>query len=486
MANTTNYRKFLTRNLIPATMSTATLWEHQRIMLEFAANKPQSLLYAGMSTGKTLVALRYLEAFKGLRLIICPAAPMGVYQEDYDKFYTDVKPFELYTLDSSYGSSQDKLKFIEDLVDRNANAIVVLSYSSASLMDLSGIPFTALVGDEVHRIGVHNSVQSISLAKSCAHIKFKMVMSGTPYFDDYSRLYGVYRLLDPILFRGKKPYPQAKLFGHYDNFLNCFAVTYQLGNTRIVKSYKNIDRLYSMIESTCLQINTEDVIDLPELVLRRYSTSLPKKTRAAYDDLSKDAIITFDDSDVVLAPHVLTRILRLQQLISSGELISEDGQVKEFNIEPRLNKLQLILEELANEPVIIFTKFKKDVVLISRLIHKVNPNAGIAYLTGDLDTHEQWKSNTPDAPQYLICNISSGSEGVRLTRACHLIVWSCDYSLKSYSQMIARTRRYGQQSKRVFIHLISSENTVDEQIYAALERKMRDVESLDQFFKEGM
>ncbi len=489
MANLSTYQDYFTQTRYDPqrSISTAKLWRHQRAALEFslATDNPhlyapsaqgKTLLYSGTGTGKTLYALQYLEHFEGLRLVLCPRRAIVVWKADYDAFYGDVKPFALHVM--TEGTSQDKAKELARIAKHQPNTVVVVNYETAVKLPLNKYQWSAAVADEAHRLASYKGVQSRNLAVMCAHIPNKVAMSGTPLYDGYERVYGIHRWLDPILPANSRAYPTSHLFGTWDNFLNTYCTTYTKGYARIIKGYRNLTQLAEELKPFTLLIRTEDVLDLPEAVYRRYRVPLTKETREQYKSLSDDALIEVfntEGSDFILAPHVLTRLLKLQQLTSSGELHTETGTVQRFDITPRLDTLRGILESIGDEPCVIFTRFIRDVELISQIVLEMTGEKAYR-LTGSVDEHEAWQAG---AGRVLIANLSAGSEGVRLFRAHHVIDWSLSFSLKQYEQSRARCRRKGQQSGTVYFHQILSEDTIDETIFDRLQEKARDVQDLD-------
>lgn len=479
MANLQDYKNYIqTTRFDPSlTTSITPLWAHQVPMLEFALSMPAAMLYSGTSTGKTLVILRYMEHFSGLRLIICPAKPISVYADDYATMWPDdARPFELYALDKSHGTIPEKQAIIEGLVKRKANAVVVLTYEAASEMPLHKWNLTAVACDEAHRLGSHNGTQTLRLAKMCSRVPNKLALTGTMVHDGYYKLFGIYRWLQPIVQEHPSAFPHAALFGSWDDFLDRYCRTAPKGYSRYPTGYIGGGRpLLNRIKPTCLQVLTTDVMDLPPAVRRVYSVPMLPDTAAAYASLRDEAMITVDEMADILVPHVFARALRLHQLTASGELVDTLGRIQTFDISPRVDALRGFLEELdPTEPVLIFVRFKRDIDLISAMLKKHFKETPLL-LTGDVDEHQEWQAG---AGRILIANAAAGSEGVRLTRARYTVRWSIPWSLRLFVQGMARTQRAGQKASTVFFIDILTEGTVDEAIYAALERKADAVDIL--------
>src|SRR5690606_22537822 len=125
--------------------------------------------------------------------------------------------------------------------------------------------------------------------------------------------YGIFRWLDPVIPQANNAYPQAALFGHYNDFLNDYCITYNKGYTPIIKGYKNVAGLAEKISPYTLRIKTEDVVKLPKANYHKLVYNLPDDVQEQYDLLESEGIITGESSSV-LAPHILSRTIRLQQL----------------------------------------------------------------------------------------------------------------------------------------------------------------------------
>lgn len=454
------------------------LWQHQRRMLDFSnfgSAEDYTLLYAGMSSGKTLVGLEYARQFEGLKLVLAPAAALQVWNADYASFYAN-PDFELHVMNE--GSSVQKFEKLQALQRRKANAIIVLSYETAARIPLNVLNFSAAIADEVQRLGSHNGVQSMKIAAELANVPHKVAMSGTIYHDGYERLYGITRFLDCYVPASKSAHPQSRIFNHWNDFLRDYCKTFLKGYTPIIIGYRNVEKLAAKIKPFTLVIKTEDVVALPPYTERVYKVPLSPKVRKVYDSIEADGVATVEGA-TLLAPHVLTRTIRLQQIASAGVLVGEDGSEVCFDMTPRLDVLSNILEDLDELPCVIFTKYTREVELITERLSKM----GVSYnvLTGSLNQYEAWKDGES---RVLVANLSAGSESVRLERAAHLIRWSVGYSLKEFVQANGRIRRYGQKSATVHYHSIVTEDTVDEQLYEVLRAKSLDVSELDELLKD--
>jgi SNF2 family DNA or RNA helicase len=197
---------------------------------------------------------------------------------------------------------------------------------------------------------------------------------------------------------------------------------------------------------------------------------LQGETKRVYQELAEDAAADLGDTSI-FAPHILQRIIRLQQLVCSGELLDSENNAITFDIKPREALLRQLNEELGTQPYVIFTRFKRDVDIVRSIL-----NEDVALLTGDEDTHQQWRDGKY---RVLVANVASGSAAVRLERAQHVVFWSVGYSAIDYLQARGRINRDGQKARKIFFHHIVTSDTIDEQIYVALKTKLEASKAMD-------
>lgn len=478
MANLNSVKSVVSGVELPSSHAIVPLWSHQEAMLKFALSRPKTMIYAGMSTGKTYFALRYAEAVNGLTLVISPAAPAPNFINDFSNAFPD-SDLPIIHLNQS---KEKNMKTLDSL--RGSKAIVVASYNMAYTLPISRYYFKTVIADEAHRLGRHNGNWSLKLTAECKGIPHKVAMSGTPFHDGTHKIYAQERWLHPVYPPNPRAHPHSQTFGSYEMFQSVYCVTKYLRGipVPVIVGYKNLDGLTAKLDPFTLVIPKDEVLaDLPPLTVQRHVIELTKKTRDQYDEISDGAILRVGEQ-VVYAPHVLTRLTRSQQLITSGFLTSETGDAIHFDIKTRQDMLLNLLEEIGDEPVVIFHRFKGDIPVIESVIRKYDDKASISHLNGTVNTFEGWRTGET---KYLIANVQSGSEGTRMERSRHIIVWSADFSLKNLDQMVSRIHRRGTTWDKCFIHVIQAKGTVDEWIYKTLQAKTKDVDKVGALLNES-
>jgi SNF2 family DNA or RNA helicase len=440
------------------------LWQHQKQIVNHANKRKRSVIYAGMGTGKTLAALKWLEQFDGPCLVLTPKAALPVWAEDAQRFKTGKA---LLTLDK--GNANHKANIVSQC--DGGNVVIVVNYETARLLPLEQIEWSAVVADECQKLGTHNSKQTIALTRKLAHVPNKLAMTGTLWHDSPQKLYSIMRFLYPQVDPNPRKHPYTRTWGTYNEYLNRFAYTYEISRGVYgITGWRNLRQIASDVKRFVLSIRADDVLDLPPVVERTHKAKLRGQAADAYKQLRKDRIAQVGDL-TALAPHELTKLTRLAQLAANATLVADDGQEHMLNgLNDRLAIFDELVSSLGGKPCVVFTRFNNDVKLLEERLETVS------YLTGERNSLSEWQGGKT---QTLLANINAGSAGVRLERAAHIIFWSVGYSAEQYAQAVARCRRAGQIAKTIYVNHIVSEKTIDEMIYRLLARKGKTQAELD-------
>lgn len=461
-----------------------TLWKHQEAAVQHMIDNPVQIIHADMSMGKTVMGLEFIKRMNLKRVVvIAPAKAMGVWKEDKETFGYDL---DVYTVNDKTGTLLKRYKFIRDTKE----GVFVITYAHARELKFSKLNLDCVIADECHRLGAYKSVQSNNVAKECQDIPYRYGFTGTAYTNKYEQLYGQLRFLFPNPLPRKQyvrmqlPVPENPILDYIteyehkfpNSWENLFLKGYYVGYRFQKTGYKNIEFLSELVKPYILRIKAEES-DLPELIQRTYHYELPPKHRKLYNKLLEDNVVQLRDNSVldeisdnydemVLVNSPLAKILRLHQLSSSGLMVNEDGGTLETDVTGRLR----LLGEVAptDEPIVIFTRFKRDVTLIAGF-YKKEYKEDVALLTGDVDTSTEWRNGDY---RVLVANIQAGSEGVRLERARYMIEWSINYSADKYKQAIARIRRKNSKHDTVFVISIVGLDTIEQEIYDTVYSKL--------------
>lgn len=461
---------------------------YQDKIVKFLAYTPKSILFAGMSSGKTMMIIRRAIQVNGLTIVICPAAVKGSWLADMKQFNIN---FPFLSLD---GTAKQNVKSLNELPS-NFKGIIVVSYAMARSLFLneyrkkdlvSGFNLERLqpdyvVLDECHKVGGHVTKQTQALTYMFRETPLKTVMTGTLFHDSLEKIWSITRFLFPV-YPSKRSHARCDLDGMqstFEDFLTRYFHTYRKGYHIFVSGVKKktFDELAKILKPYMYILKTEDVVELPKEVINKVTIELEKQTKKAYKDI-ESTFVTELDGSYVITSNALTSLGTLQQLTCNGTLMDTDGNVKKFGIKPRLAYMQNYFEVNEHVPKVIFYKYRADYKILSNMLD--GANIPYATLNGSLKNHEQFIEGKVKT---VLVNIASGSTGVRLSKCgnnsvSQVLVYSFDWSNADFSQALMRVRRSDNEHDTVFITVLLSEG-IETDMFNELIVKSKNSDKMD-------
>lgn len=432
-------------------------WGHQLPMhdemVKTLTENGYGWLLAGCATGKSATALRIGDTLKAERILVLTtaAAMTGTWPKEI-KTHTAKSTVSMLTLDT--GTSKQKTAnlrkaFAEWNKHKSTTFIVIVNYETASIIadDLKAIGFDYAIADESQKLKSHDSKQSVTLARACAAIPYRMAMTGTGWSDRPTDVYGQVRWLNPDV-KGAKTC-HSRILSTWGSFMYQYCNTYDMGNgVQIIKSYKNLDKLGALLKPFTYYVESEAVLTLPEKQQIFRDVPLEGELRRLYHELENEMLATFGP-DYLVADNQLVCELRLHQLTGGFVMpyaVDSEGRYKPTaavatmvdhpSADNKLKALLDIMDEIGDEPVVIFTQFKADVGKIAAALAK--RGKVIKLLTGDTKEHVAFQEGQGDV---LIANIAAGNAGITLTRARYVIYYTVGVSRTMFDQSEWRVRR---------------------------------------------
>lgn len=432
------------------------LWAHQQKLRDWTLDQMKERGYAywsvGCATGKTRTSLSVAEGLGVNRLLVITtkAAITSAWVTEFQKCAPDWNVLPLIA-----GTSASKVKALNNAA--TAKLAVIVNYETAAIICDHLTDFDMVIADESHKLKTHNSKQSKKLATIVA--PYRLAMTGTPFSDRPTDVYGQIRFLDP------------QIFGNWNRFFERYVVYRVYENTiKIPKGYKNQDELVSKIAEFTYFLETDDVMTLPPRLHIPVTCTYDDYTQ--YDDFASNAYLELAEDRELTANGVLSLALRLQQF-TGGHGVLSSGEVVEIP-SPKLQALKDVVEQIGNHPVVVFCRFKQE----ADDIEKALPDKKCLRLTGAVKQHNEFQAGEGDV---LIANIQAGAAGINLTRARFAIYYSTGYSRTDYEQSLDRVRRNGSDLNYpiTYYHILVN-STIDTAIQDVLNLKGDTAQELKQ------
>jgi SNF2 family DNA or RNA helicase len=186
----------------------------------------------------------------------------------------------------------------------------------------------------------------------------------------------------------------------------------------------------------------------------------------------------------VSAVNAAANLNKLLQ-ISGGAVYTDNHEVIEFDVSPRLNALMEVIDETSHK-VIIFVPYRHTIQLVSNYLNEKGIINEI--INGDVSARERSnifnRFQTSEDPRVLVIQPQAASHGVTLTAANTVVFWSPVMSVETYLQCIARINRVGQKNSMTVVNLQGSD--VERKMYAMLQGKVDMHEKLVDLYKNEL
>ena len=443
-----------------------TSWPHQSTGARLIIDHEAVLLYWEMGCGKTRAVIEaiVLGGFK-LNLIICPKPVCDVWVSEFQAHTNS--PIRL--LELNKGPIRNASLLADSEISRSEKStdqsVLIVNYERIHMADMQmvllgpGFTWDLVVCDEGQKIKAPQGKTSKVADKLGLRAHKRAETTGTPMGHSPLDLFGQFRFL------------KRTIFGTwYMKFQNRYA---EMGGYRVngrpvqVKGFKNIPELREKFYSITYRVRKRDVsaFTLPPRTDETRFVTLCAKTMGHYRALERE-FITEVEAGIVTAGNALTRLLRLQQMTSGFVRIEDDstGQYEEISYEKRNALTSLLAFDLADCPVIVYCRFRKDLDSVKTVAKELNR----PYYEQSGRTRHQWREfQEADDNGILGAQIQSAGLGINLTRASNAVYYSIGLSLTDYEQSRDRNHRPGQDRPVTYYHIIA-EKTKDEETYNAL------------------
>lgn len=216
--------------------------------------------------------------------------------------------------------------------------------------------------------------------------------------------------------------------------------------------------------------------ELPPLTRKRYYVDLSKVQAKLYDEASEGLLNIIDEEGVEHEKETtkLTALIYHQQIANSPELIGHEGKSHKLSA-----LIELLTEgDLADENVIVYTRFRKMVDVICRELKKKKITC--TRITGAEDEDQRTRNKkafqSPDDDTRVIVINQAARQGVNLQSAKALIFYDTPWSAGDYLQILGRMIRIGSKHDSVTAYHLIARGTIDDKVQQVLGKKMRLVE----------
>lgn len=439
---------------------------HQAVTASFLALRDRAFCFNEAGTGKTssvIWAADYLmnQGLVKRVLVICPLSIM------YSAWQADIFKTAMHrTVGVAHGDNSRRKKIITGEYE-----FVIINFDGVATVaeDIGKVGFDLIVIDEANAYKTVSTKRWKTLAKLLTPSTRLWMLTGTPASQSPLDAYGLARLINP----GAVP----KFFGPWRD-----RVMYPVSRFKWVPKASAKAEVHRALQPA-IRFEKADCLDLPEVMYQTRHVPLTPQVNRYYRIL-RDQLLMEAAGEQISAVNAAAKLSKLLQ-ISGGAVYSDDKEVIEFDVSPRLNTLMEVIEETTNK-VLVFVPFRHTIELVGNFLKEQGVSNEV--INGDVSASSRAdiinRFQTNEHPRVLIIQPQAASHGVTLTAADTVVFWSPVMSVETYLQCIARIDRVGQKNSMTVVHLQGSE--VEHKIYTMLQGKVDMHESLVDLYKQEL
>ena len=443
---------------------------HQRLAEEFCLTHRRCGLFLQMGLGKTVVTLTALSKMLFDEYSITKAlviAPLNVARDTWTREAAKWDHLSDLRVVRVLGSEKERVAALSvdaDVFVINRENVVWLVEWLAR--EKKPWPFDAVVIDELSSFKSATAKRFRALRRVIGQAKVVIGLTGTPAPNGYIDLWPQVFLLD-----------QGRRLGRTVTGFRSTYFSPGAHKGHIVYEWRlkpdGKQQIDDKLSDLCLSMKAEDWVHLPDILYREVFVRMDRSEREVYEKFQRDRVLPLLDG-AITDPENFTSLVagdtaaiaanKLLQM-ASGDVYDDAGGV--FHIHDRkLDALEDLIEAANGEPVLVFYSYKTSATAIRRRL----PDA---VQLGDcgMDTStviSRW--NAGEIP-LLLCHPASAGHGLNLQEGGHIVVWfGLPWSLELYQQANARLHRMGQKQAVIVQHILC-EDTIDQRVLDALQRK---------------
>ena len=429
-------------------MDESDLFQKQVRAIDFMCEGEDTLLWADVGTGKTVMALTTMLR-KGGRWIVF--APLRVANEVW------VQEAELWDhLGSLNVATATSGPTSRSFMGRSLCDVVVTNYDNMKWWCESGLleRFDNICFDEVDKLKDPSTHRFKAIKKQIKTFDNRIGMTGTPTSNRLLDLWAQTYVVD-----GGESFGQSFYKFRKEYF---FPSDYQQHTWKpipVTTERMMMDKLSDITYRIEAEKWNGEPIELPP----RY-VELPKAARVTYTELEKDLWTRLDSGESISAANMAVLTGKLNQIAAGFSYVGEDeDRTTEWHTKAKFDELDSLISELQGAQLMIVYHFQAQLEELKRRYGNrlFEPTkVGIA----------AWNEG---AAELLAIHPQSAGHGLNLQKsgAHHVVFLTLPWSAGLYQQVIGRLDRTG-QANQVVVHKISTADTIDADIALTVESKV--------------
>ena len=321
------------------------------------------------------------------------------------------------------------------------------------------MPWAAVVVDEYHKGLLRRSSKTFKYSRPFfKRVEVVIWCSGSALRKNPSSMWTLFNTLDPNL----------KLFRSYWRFVEAFCIVDDGPFGKIIAGPRNVASFQKIMDRYLAFVPEEVVADnLPEGKRMPLHAEMTKSQAKAYKELNEEMITEIGD-DLIVAPNVLAKLLKLRQLLCCPKTISPELDMG--------GGFEAIWDKIEDDPhCVIFVPFRHAADLVqAELLRRNMEHVYLIY--GGVTPEQQARDidNFKRTAGILVCTIAyAESFDLETCKTSHFLGY--DFVLDVNQQAEGRTQRTISAHEFVTWNYVKYLGTIDEYFLSELGADLRNV-----------
>lgn len=325
----------------------------------------------------------------------------------------------------------------------------------------------------VFSIDESSSIKNIKAKRTKVALKlgplasYRYILNGTPVPNGPMDTFGQFEFLKPgLLGHGSWFSFRAR----YGVLKKVFVSTHSFDK---IVGYQRLPELEATIKQHSFRKLKSECLDLPpKIYMPPRLVDLSDAQRQLYTQLKEEAFAELSATASVSAPLVLTRFLRMRQVLCNWVKTDEGEEIRVGQDNPRLEDLLQVMSQGAGKALVWCTFTRPLLEITEQLQKEVGPAESFYGGTDAMLRHSLVSrfQDPKDELRFLVMQPSTGGKGLTLTQAQDLAYYNNDWSLEIREQTEDRPHRKGLEHSVTYTDFVAP-GTLDEHLLESLKNK---------------
>ena len=347
--------------------------------------------------------------------------------------------------------------------------------------------FQMIVLDEAHRVGTHNSRQTVSIINKFENTKYKCIVTGSLHANNTTSFFSPFRFLGP------DTVPIAKFTAFREEYMKAVDKDKYIWVPR--RGTKKM--VTELVGAISVYFKKEDCLDLPPLIKAVLKCDMNKEQLKICKDLENDLVTTIKDAckkcDMVdrcegncqdeFALRNAKILHRKLDQIASGFYTNTKFKIDEngrkinisnnilFDNHPKLKLLyQTLLDMPKSAKVIIWCHMIPAIHMIEKMLNTYFGKGKYLTCYGDQNAHDAVGKFKKDKYNIILANPTKMGVGHNIQFSNYQIFFNNRPSFFLKDQSIGRQQREGQKNS-VYVIDLAYNNSADEKNLMVIKNK---------------